>query len=240
MNSRFLKSTVFCMVLVMLMAFCTGCGQTHEKSEPSQTTVQPTVETTEATQPSQTPAEKAMAMYEELLKTYPTIVDDNSEDLNDLSFGYEDNLAKFGMHYDVFGVIDLNQDGVPELVASTIVNTAWIPISVFEYDEAGNRLCLLKDPLDPESHATFEQMFTAGGGYSLYICRNGHLHDNWGGDTPLGFQEENHAYVLNEEGLAAVDCAISNYTGNASDIAVYFRDILRINDEETRNSVFGT
>lgn len=85
MNSRFLKSTVFCMVLVMLMAFCTGCGQTHEKSEPSQTTVQPTVETTEATQPSQTPAEKAMAMYEALLKTYPTIVDDNSEDLNDLS-----------------------------------------------------------------------------------------------------------------------------------------------------------
>lgn len=115
MNSRFLKSTVFCMVLVMLMAFCTGCGQTHEKSEPSQTTVQPTVETTEATQPSQTPAEKAMAMYEALLKTYPTIVDDNSEDLNDLSFGYEDNLAKFGMHYDVFGVID-EQDGVRSLL----------------------------------------------------------------------------------------------------------------------------
>lgn len=248
MKSRFKKSIAFCLVLVMLAAICNGCSAIATKSESAQSTIPPTVvntetiknDFTEAAESAKTPTQKAILMYDELLKSYPTILHKNEEILGDLSFGYDDNFAKFGKHYDYFAVLDLNNDGIPELITNTIINNGWMPVSVFQYNEPKNELQLLKDPLAPESHATFEHMSTAGGMYCLYICKDNHLHSNWGGDTPLGFQEENHAYVLNKEGLAAVDCAISNNTGNASDIVVNFWDILRINDEETRNSILDT
>lgn len=254
MKSRFLKSIAFCLVPVMLAAIFNGCGATAAKSEPTQSTVQPTSETVqnvnsesnpaerdsaEMTQAAEAPAQKALQMYAELLQSYPAILEKDAEILGDLSFGYEENLAQFGEHYDFFAVLDLNNDGIPELIASTIINNRWVPVSVFRYQEPENKLQLLKAPLEPESHATFEHMSTAGGTYSLYICKENHLHSCWGGDTPIGFQEENHAYVLTQDGLAAVDCAISNKTGNASDIAVDFRDVLKVNDEEARNSAFS-
>lgn len=237
MKSRIYKSIVFCMVAGMLAAICAGCGKKPEKSEPMQPIVQPTTQTTQATQPALTPAEKAMAMYKELLETYPTILPDNIETLDDRTLGYDENLSQFGMHYDFFSIADLDLDGVPELIASTVINTAWAPVSVFEYNEFENQLYLLKDPLDPQSHATFEQMSTAGGTYNLYVCKNGHLHSNWGGDTPVGYQEDDYAYVLTDDGLVVVDCAYGGFRGNAENITAALSNI---NDEAGRASVFGS
>lgn len=237
MKSRIYKSITLCIVPVMLAAICAGCGKKPEKSEPTQPIVQPTTQTTQATQPALTPAEKAMAMYAELLETYPTIVPDHIETLDDRTLGYDENLSQFGMHYDFFSIADLDLDGVPELISSTVINTAWAPVSVFEYNEFENQLYLLKDPLDPQSHATFEQMSTAGGTYNLYVCKNGHLHSNWGGDTPVGYQEDDYAYVLTDDGLVVVDCAYGGFRGNAENITAALSNI---NDEAGRASVFGS
>lgn len=235
MKSGIYKSISLCMVMVMLAGICVGCGKTPSKIEPTEETTRPIVQTQE-TAPTKTPAEKATAMYKELLETYPNIVPDNIEVLDNVTLGYEENLSKFGMHYDYFSVVDLNRDGIPELVASTVINTAWTTVSVFEYNEFENQLYLLKDPLDPQSHATFEQRSTAGGDYFLYICKDGHLHNNWGGDTPIGFQEENHAYVLDgENGLIVVSCEISNFSEDAE----YTSVLGDVNDEAGRNAVFG-
>lgn len=236
MKSRIYKSITLCIVPVMLAAICAGCGKKPEKSEPTQPIVQPTTQTTQATQPALTPAEKAMAMYKELLETYPTIVPDHIETLDDRTFGYDENLSQFGMHYDFFSIADLDMDGVPELIASTVINTAWAPVSVFEYNAFENQLYLLKDPLDPESHATFEQMSTAGGAFNVYVCKNGHLHSNWGGDTPVGYQEDDYAYVLTDDGLVVVDCAYGGFRGNAENITAALSNI---NDEAGRASVFN-
>lgn len=252
MKRRIHKSMVFCLVLVMLAVFCTGCGKAPAKTESTQPTIQPTVESTETletnaeenaftetTEAADTPAQKAMLLYAQLLEAYPAILDQDVEILGDLSFGYDDNMARFGKHYDYFAVLDLNQDGIPELIAYTIVNHGWTPVSVFQYEESENEVQLLQDPLDPESHATFECMSTAGGAYRFYICKDNHLHSSWSGDTPIGFQEENHAYVLTSDGLAVVDCAISSNTGDESDILIYLWDVMGMNDEATRNSVFA-
>lgn len=235
MKHRFCKFTAACLVLAMMAAIGTGCGTVKDKSEPTQSTIEQTPDITETTAPSKTPAQKAMAMYAELLESYPAILDKDEEILSDLSFGYEENLAKFGMHYDCFSVLDLNQDGIPELIANTVINNRWVTVSIFQYDAFKNELWLLKDPLDSAAHATFEQMSTAGGTYSLFVCKDNHLHNNWGGDTPVGFQEENHAYVLTEDGLAVVDCALSGFTGSAEDVSVIFGDV---NNEQARSSVF--
>lgn len=233
MNHKFIA---LCLAAFMLAAVFSGCGT--EKAEPTQTAE--TAESTFSTEAPQTPAQKAASTYMELLKAYPTILDQDTEILGDMSFGYDKNFAKYGKHYDNFAVLDLNEDGIPELITYTIINNGWVPVSVFQYQEANEELRLLKDPLDPESHATFEHMSTAGGMYGLYLCKENHLHSIWGGDTPVGYQEENHAYVLTSEGLEAVDCTISsNTTADESDIACNIWDIAHINDEETRNTVFA-
>lgn len=240
MKSRFHKLMALCLVMAMLAVICAGCGKTSESPESTQAATPSTVETTEttqATEPAKTPEQKAMAMYAELLETYPTIVPDHIETLDDRTLGYDENLSQFGMHYDFFSIADLDLDGVPELIASTVINTAWAPVSVFEYNEFENQLYLLKDPLDPQSHATFEQMSTAGGTYNLYVCKNGHLHSNWGGDTPVGYQEDDYAYVLTDDGLVVVDCAYGGFRGNAENITAALSNI---NDEAGRASVFGS
>lgn len=249
MKCKLNKLTAVFSALVLLAAICTGCGNakpepTQAAAQPSvqlteQPTVPPTAENPETVQAPETAAQKAMLQYAELLKSHSTILYKNTEILEDLSFGYEENIAQFGMHYDYFALLDLDNDGIPELIANTIINNGWMPVSVFQYQEAENQVQLLKDPLDPASHATFECMSTAAGSYNLYICREHHLHSNWGGDTPIGFQEENHAYVLGSSGLEAVDCTRSNFTDYAENVAVHFWDVMGVNDEETVNERFG-
>lgn len=180
-----------------------------------------------APQPTATPA--AITAYQALLKESPALEGEHIE-LEDASFGYDENMAKFGKHYDYFAVIDLNQDDVPELITMTVINKRWTPISVFTYRD--NAIVLLSDPTDPEAHATFEQMATAGGEYTLYICKDGHLHNMWSGDTPVGYMEETNACGLTASGLIPVNCA-----HNADDAATRFADVAKENTEANRNAL---
>lgn len=239
MKRKIQKSIAFCLTSAVLAAICAGCGTAKtESTQPTQATVPPTTAETVMTEPTETPAQKAMMQYAEFLEAYPA-ADKDTETLDDLTFGYEDDLAEFGKHYDYFTILDLDQDSIPELIAFTVINNKWVPVSAFQYQESANDPKLLKDPLAPDSHATFECMSTAGGAYNVYICKENHLHCNWGGDTPIGFQEENHAYVLSQDGLTAVDCALSSHTGDASDVAVNIWDVMETNNAEMRNSVLA-
>lgn len=236
MKSRIYKSITLCIVPVMLAAICAGCGKKPEKSEPTQPVVQPTTQTTQATQPALTPAEKAMAMYKELLETYPTILPDNIETLDDRTLGYDENLSQFGMHYDFFSIADLDLDGVPELIASTVINNRWTPVSVFTYDagvSGQGEIVLLKDPMEPSSYATFEQMSTAGGAYTLYICPDNHIHNVWGGDTPIGYQEENNAYILSGTELVLTACSLGANEDTGSRETIFDYE----NTESGRNAI---
>lgn len=163
--------------------------------------------------------------YQEILKAAPAMEGEHAE-LEDASFGYEQNLEKFGPHYDWFALADINQDGTPELLAQSVVNFRWTPISVYTYID-GNAV-LLKDPLNPEAHGTFEQMSTAGGAYNLYICANHHVHNVWRGMTPVGEMEENQAYVLTGTILTATDCVLGENENNNT----YFSDIAKPNRVE--------
>lgn len=220
-----------------------GCGS-QKQNEP-QTVPETTVEApTQTTEPAaeqnvkpveRTPGEMALLAYQELLKSNPAL-EGTHDELNDLTFGYEENLAKFGNHYDYFAIRDLNHDGIPELFAVTVINNRWTPVSVFTYDagvSGQGQIVLLKDPMEPSSHATFEQMSTAGGAYTLYICPDNHIHNVWGGDTPIGYQEENNAYILNGTELVLTACSLGANEDTGSRETIFDYE----NTESGRNAI---
>lgn len=184
--------------LLMLAVLLSGCGATA----PAETNTQPP-QNSESSAAVEGPAAAALLAYRELLLAAPAIDGEHLE-LEDASFGYEQNLQKFGPHYDSFALTDLDGNGIPELIALSTINFRWTPVSVFTFTEG--TAVLLKDPLDPGAHGTFEQNSSANGAFSTYICAQNHIHSVWRGETPIGAQEENHAYALTGTTLTAVDC----------------------------------
>ena len=175
---------------------------------------------------------EAMLSYQKIMKAAPAI-EGEQEALADASFGYDENLKMFGNHYDLFALSDLNQDGIPELIALSTVNFRWTPVSVYTYAD-GNAV-LLKDPLNPEAHGTFEQQSTANGAYLTYICEENHIHNVWHGTDPMGEAvEENHAYVLDGTTLTATDCTVGE-----SENTIYFSDIAKVNSAENADAIAG-
>lgn len=170
------------------------------------------------------PQDKALQAYREILKAAPAIAGEHPE-LLDATFTDVQNKEKFGEHYDQFALADLNRDGTPELIASTVINFRWIPISVFTY--ADGKAVLLKDPAEEAVHGTFEQSSVANGAYENYICEENHFHSVWRGATPVGEMEENRAYALNGTVLTAVDCV-----GSTGEKNVSFADIAKTNTAE--------
>ena len=163
------------------------------------------------------------------MKASPAIEGDHDE-LYDASFDYDQNLEKFGGHYDLFAILDINQDDVPELITLSIVNFRWTLVSVFSFKD-GN-VVLLKDPLEPEAHGTFEQMSVANGAYTTYICEEGHIHNVWRGTTPVGDEaEDNYAYIL-DDALSSVECAAPE-----SENTIYFSDIAVPNTAENVDAI---
>ena len=173
--------------------------------------------------------EKALAAYLEILDSAPAIEGEHAE-LYDASFSYEQNESLFGRHYDLFAVYDINRDDIPELIAMTTVNCRWTPISVYTF--ADGEAVLLKDPMHPEAHGTFEQMSTAAGAYSTYICKEDHIHSVWRGNTPIGEVEENSAFILTSTTLMAVE-----HTPGEGEDAVSFYDIAKANTAENRAAI---
>ncbi len=170
-----------------------------------------------ASDPGKDVKSEALSVYKDILKASPAIEGEHAE-LEDASFDYEQNAEKFGKHYDCFAIADINGDGVPELIASTVVNFRWVPISVFTY--ADGKAVLLQDPVEPTPHGTFEQMSTANGAYTLYVCEGKGLHSVWRGATPDGeTAQENQSYVLNGTTLVMSDHTLGEDAVAFSDIA---------------------
>ena len=148
---------------------------------------------------------EALKAYYEILSSMPAIEGEHDE-IDNAAFGYEENRAMFGDHLDAFLVYDINKDGVPELIASSTVNFRWEPIYVYTY--ADGQAVLLKDPVQPDSHGTFEQNASANGGYLTYFCDNNHIHSFWGGNVMDEQMVEDYAYELNGTELILTDCDI--------------------------------
>lgn len=167
----------------------------------------------------------ALSAYLDILKAAPAIAGEHAE-LSDAGFGYEENQAMFGNHLDCFAILDINSDGTPELIAQSIVNSRWAPVSVYTF--ADGKAVLLNDPLDPQAHGTFEQCSTAGGAYITYVCTERHIHSVWRGTTPMGdAAEENYAYVLSGTELTLTDCSAGE-----GENTVYLSDIAAANTAE--------
>lgn len=167
--------------------------------------------------------------YRDILQAAPAM-DLTREELSNAAFGYEENLALFGNHLDSFAILDLNGDGTPELIAQSVVNFRWAPISVYTY--ADGKAVLLKDPLDANAHGTFEQNSSANGAYLTYVCGENHIHSVWRGATPVGEEEENYAYILTGTALTLTDC-----TTGESGKTIYLSDILKSNTAENTDSL---
>lgn len=167
----------------------------------------------------------ALAAYRDILKSSPAMTGEHDE-LNDASFDYEQNLAKFGSHYDMFALSDLNHDGVPELIAQSIVNFRWNIVSIYAYAD-GNAV-LVKDAQNPDSNGTFEQNSSANGAYVTYLCDQLHIHSVWRGTNAAGdAEEENTVYMLDGTVLAQTECAISE-----SENTIDFQEVLYPNTPE--------
>lgn len=179
--------------------------------------------------PSVDPQAEALSAYREILEAAPAL-EGEPEELWDASFGYEENAAKFGKHYDTFALWDLDRDTVPELIALSVVNFRWAPVSVFRYAEG--QAVLLHDPQDGEAPVTLWQNSSANGAYTLYLCEEGHVHSLWRGDTPLGQVTEDHAYALEGTGLRETDCPVGE-----NENAVFFPDVAKANTPEGRDAV---
>lgn len=208
-----LKNRCFLMISVLLLtAAVVGCSSS----------------------PSNAPADdlrtEALSAYQKILEAAPELEGEH-EELADASFGYEQNLEKFGDHYDQFALSDLDQDGVPELIALTVVNFRWTPVSVYTY--ADGEAVLLKNPSDAQSPVTFEQNSSANGAYAIYLCGENHIHSVWQGTNPIGEAvEENYAYALEGTTLVLKDCPAGE-----NENTVYFSDIAKANSAENRDAI---
>lgn len=173
---------------------------------------------------------KALSAYQEILLAAPAI-DGEQEELMDASFGYDENYEMFGNHYEIFAIQDINQDGIPELLALTEINFRWTPISIYTYAD-GNAV-LLKEYPNAENHGTFEQCSTANGSYSTYICEDNHIHNVWHGTNPMGeLVDDGCAYILDGTTLKLTDCTVGY-----SDKTIDFYDIAKANVIENVNAI---
>ena len=217
-----MKKTVLILLCVLLCAALLGACGTEPATEPS--------DTGEPTAPTEATRSAALAAYRDILKAAPALEGEHPE-LQDAAFDYDQNAEKFGKHYDRFAVIDIDKDGVPELLAQTVVNFRWTPVSVFAYQNGA--AALLKDPSEPEAHGTFEMQSTANGAYTLYICADGHLHSAWSGtDADNHPQMSNSAFSVKDGALTPVNCALGE-TGNA----VTFESVAKDNTPENADMV---
>ena len=194
---------VFAVLLTMVLT-SGGCGRSEKKG---QIIVTPTPTVSDGGKVSKTPKEQAMDAYREILTAAPAIA--GAQDiLADITLRYEQNLEMFGDHVERYAYYDLNRDEIPELIALSVVNARWTPVSVYTY--ADGKAVLLEDPSDPEAHGTFEQSSLSNGAYLLYFCKENHIHNVWRGVDPFGgAAEENHAYELAGTELKEVACDLS-------------------------------
>lgn len=210
MKSKKFKAILLICILISASVLI-GCGKTtsNEPAEKKQETI----------------ADKAITAYQEILKAAPALEGEHPE-LTDASYSYDQNLAQFGNHIDLFALCDINKDEVPELITLSTVNFRWTPVSIYTYVD-GDAI-LLENPLEMGAHGTFEQCSTANGAYITYICEENHIHNVWRGETPFGDTvEDNYAYSLDGGTLTLTECSVGE-----NENTIYFYDIAKNNTAE--------
>lgn len=212
MKKMKLRAILIVCSFLLVMIFC-GCGKALPIEQIDESQRKTNVDVSHDSTPTENVAsaqeetlkEKALREYREILKAAPAIEGEH-EELFDVSFDCEQNRELFGDHYELFALNDINQDGIPELIALSMVNFRWTQIYVYTY--ANGQAVLLKDQSYPEAQCTFDQNSTANGAYIIYFCEKNHIHSVWRGTTPIGEVEENSAYALEGTCWNAVECTI--------------------------------
>lgn len=210
-----MKKTLSMILCILLTGLLIGCG----------------VQTTEpAEETGSAPQTAALEAYRDILKAAPAIEGEHDE-LMDASFNREQNHERFGDHYDMFAVIDINQDGVPELIAQSVINFRWTSLAVYTYTDGA--AILLQDSQSSPEKGSIDQMSTANGAYTTYICEAQHIHSVWSGADPFGEElEENSAWAIDGTTLTAAECAEGE-----NEKIVYFYDIAQVNNTENADAL---
>ena len=210
-----MKKTISFFLCILLAMLLFGCGT--QSVEPSE-------------EVENDPATEALAAYHGILKAAPALEGEH-EELQDASFGIEQNRERFGNHYDMFAVVDINQDGVPELIAQTVINFRWTVLSVYSYMDG--EAVLLRDSRYSPENGSIDQMSTANGAYTTYLCEEQHIHSVWSGADPFGEElEENIAWAMEGATLTEVPC-----TETENDNVVYFYEIAQVNNAENADAL---
>lgn len=112
---------------------------------------------------------KAMKAYASFLAKHPPRTFRN---YGDAAFSAEDKS-----YVNSYFLYDMDKNGVPELFTYTNVNARWYIVRVYTYRNKKVTLCKFADGCDAE----FDNNASANGGYSFFICKQGHIHNSYSG-----------------------------------------------------------
>lgn len=119
--------------------------------------------------------------YASYLSKYPalTISDSNYYDAS-YSPSNTNYISAFALH-------DIDEDGVPELIARTDVNFRWNNIRIYTYKNGSVQPMKFYEG----GNVMFYNRATANGGYYFYVCKNGHVHNAYNG----GWSKAEKVYI---------------------------------------------
>ena len=111
-----------------------------------------------------------------------------------------------------FFLYDINKDNVPELFAFTSVNFRWFNVRIFTYKSGKVTPYKIKGVGD----AVLTDRATANGSYNFYICSRKHIHNMWGGSTPMGYASYEAVYKSSKGKLKVYLSKDDKFTGMSS------------------------
>lgn len=92
-----------------------------------------------------------------------------------------------------FATTDIDKDGIPELITQTNVNFRWYVVRIYTYKNKKVKPYKFSN----NKNAVFDNCATAAGGYYFYICKNGHIHNNYSS----GWDSEDQIYKISKKKL---------------------------------------
>lgn len=159
---------------------------------------------------------KAMKAYSKYLAAH--VADPSYEKYYDDASYSPENMD----YVSSFFLYDINKDKVPELFAFTTVNFRWFNVRIFTYNNGNVKLYKIKGVGDAE----FTDRATANGSYSFYICSKKHIHNMWGGSTPMGYDASYETVYKPSKGKLKVYLSKDDkFTGMSSTYKKYGKEI---------------
>ena len=115
---------------------------------------------------------KAQSAYDTFLKKHPSV-----------EFGsafYDASYQRSNKSYvNSYAIYDLDGDKIPELITETPVNFRWFIVRIYTYKNGK----VIAYKFSSGEKVEFDDCATANGEYYYYICKKGHLHNCWSGDS---------------------------------------------------------